>query len=109
MRALLLTLLYVWVTSVVDAGSFSSLTPLGWVQLVAVWILSRDTLAKNRLRIVTQILGILVLTLLLNLQNIFTDESCSQRKKSCTETSLEYKSIFLVILKTQEVIHFICI
>lgn len=71
MRALLLTLLYVGVTAVVGAGSFTGLTPLGWFQLVAVWILSRDTLAKTTLRIVGQILGILVLTVLLNLQNTY--------------------------------------
>lgn len=88
MRALLLTLLCVWVTSVVGAGSFSVLTPLGWFQLVVVWILSRDTSAKNRPRIVRQILGIVVLTVLLNLKNTFTDESCNQRKQSCTETRI---------------------
>lgn len=91
MRALLLTLLYVWVTSVVGAGSFNGLTPLGWFQVVAVWILSRDTLAKNRPRVVTQILGILVLTVLLNLQNTFTDESCSQRNNLAQRQALNLK------------------
>jgi len=70
--------------------------------MVAV-ILSRDVLAKltNRLRIVRQILGILLLIVLLNPQNTLIGQSCVQRNQSCTETSLEYEGYFLVILKTQ--------
>lgn len=57
-----------WVTFVVGAVLFSCLTPLGWLQLMVVVILSRDVLGKvtNRLRIVRQILGILLLIVLLN-------------------------------------------
>lgn len=56
---------------------------------------------------VGQILGILALIVLLNLQNTFTDESVV--KESNLAQRQEYKAIFLVILKTQEMYHFICI